>query len=73
MFQDMQLASLKALTSICVSAQKARSHPISIASYISTLDQVSHLHKLHSIDSYFELSLHAANLCSSLVVSLHVI
>jgi len=36
---DMQLASLKALTSICVSAQKARSHPISIASYISTLDQ----------------------------------
>ncbi|KAG0574974.1 hypothetical protein KC19_VG307200 [Ceratodon purpureus] len=36
---DMQLASVKALTSLCVSAQKARPHSVSIASYISSPDQ----------------------------------
>lgn len=36
----MQLASAKALTSLCVSAQKARPHSVSIASYISSPDQV---------------------------------
>ncbi|XP_024375793.1 uncharacterized protein [Physcomitrium patens] len=36
---DMQLASVRALTSLCVSAQKARPHSVSIASYISSPDQ----------------------------------
>jgi hypothetical protein len=37
---DLQLASAKMLTSLCISAQKARPHPISIASYVTFPEQV---------------------------------
>ncbi|CAM6047081.1 unnamed protein product [Sphagnum compactum] len=36
---DLQLASAKMLTSLCISAQKARPHPISIASYVTFPEQ----------------------------------
>jgi hypothetical protein len=36
---DLQLASANMLTSLCISAQKARPHPISIASYVTFPEQ----------------------------------
>lgn len=59
----MQLASAKALTSLFVSAQKARPHPISIASYISSPDQVSTFTccslERGSLRSYLRFDLHS--------------